>query len=408
MSELFLFDDAVARTFEPFALTRPISELRAGALLLRERWERAFQRRAAGSIAAPHLADFDEPGAARPLGTRLTVPAGSILANSRCAVSLLPQKLGDAKVWHCDGRVAAIALSREVSIDELRAGRFTLESLATAGSGPHDIAGQWIDHVWDFIGKLAPMLVEDLSRLSDGMKPVKVDGSGGKKSPVFAEPDAHIESQTYFDTSGGPVYVARGAKVQTFTRIVGPCYIGADSQVLGEKIAASSIGDVCKLHGEANSIVMLGHSNKGHEGFVGHSYFGRWVNLGAGTITSNLKNTYSSVELWTPNGTADTDLQFLGTMFGDHAKTGIGTPLNTGTVVGAGANVFGGTLPPKAVPPFAWGDRPPYDSYDIDKFFEVARRAMARRHVELSPGVERTLRRAYELRWSVDEPTETR
>jgi len=144
VSELFLFDDAVARTFEPFALTRPISELRAGALLLRERWERAFQRRAAGAIAASHLADFDEPWAARPLGTRLTLPAGSILANSRCAVSLVPQKPVDAKVWHCDGRVAAIALAREVSVDELRAGRFTLESLATAGSSPHDIGGQWI------------------------------------------------------------------------------------------------------------------------------------------------------------------------------------------------------------------------------------------------------------------------
>jgi len=406
VSELFLFDDAIAREFEPFSLTRPISELRAGALLLRERWERALQRRAAGLVTAPHLADFDEPWSPRPLGNRLTLPPGSILANSRCAVALTPQKLPDAKVWHCDGKVAAVVLWREVSVDELRAGRLSLDALASTGAAAAEIRGTWMDHVWDFVGRLAPMLVEDLSRMSEGMKPAKVDGPA-RKLPVFAEEDARIESHTYFDTSAGPVYIARGAVVQAFTRIVGPCYIGAESQVLGERVAAASIGEVCKVHGEVNSIVMLGHSNKGHDGFVGHSYFGRWVNLGAGTITSNLKNTYGPVQLWTPRGLEETEQQFLGTLFGDHAKTGIGTTLTTGTVLGAGANVFGGVMPPKAVAPFAWGDRPPYASYRMDKFFDVARRVMARRHVELSPAMERTLKRAYEQRWSV-EATETR
>ena len=403
MSELFLFDDAVARTFEPFALTRPIAELRAGAVVLRERWERAFQRRATGLIGAAHLAEFDEHWAPRPLGNRLTLPPGSILANSRCAVALMSKRVADAKVWECDGQVAAVQLAREVSVDELRAGRVTLESLAVAGSSPVVVAGHWMDHVWDLVGKLATLLAEDITQLSAGMKPAKVDGSGAKKLPVFVEPDAVIESHTYFDTHAGPIYIARAANVQAFTRVVGPCYIGAESQVLGERIAASSIGDVCKVHGEVNTIVMLGHANKGHDGFVGHSYLGRWVNLGAGTITSNLKNTYGTVQLWTPDGLRETEQQFLGTLFGDHAKTGIGTSLNTGTVLGAGANVFGGIMPPKAVAPFAWGD----DTYRIDKFMDVARRVMARRHVELSPAMERTLKRAYDHRWSV-KATDTR
>ena len=139
---------------------------------------------------------------------------------------------------------------------------------------------------------------------------------------------------------------------------------------------------------------MLGHTNKGHDGFVGHSYMGRWVNLGAGTTTSNLKNTYGTVALWTPDGVRDTGLQFLGTMFGDHAKTGIGLKLNTGTVLGAGANVYD-AMPPKYVPPFSWGGGAPYAAYDADKFVQVAARAMGRRSVALGDDARATLTAAY-------------
>jgi hypothetical protein len=118
------------------------------------------------------------------------------------------------------------------------------------------------------------------------------------------------------------------------------------------------------------------------------------------TTTSNLKNTYGPVQLWTPTGVRDTGQQFLGTLFGDHSKTGIGTTLNAGTVVGAGANIFGSGFPPKAVPPFAWGDSEPYDTYDVAKFLAVAERVMARRHVELGEGARKQLAEAHRSRWS--------
>jgi hypothetical protein len=124
------------------------------------------------------------------------------------------------------------------------------------------------------------------------------------------------------------------------------------------------------------------------------------VNLGAGTITSNLKNTYGTVQFWTPAGTRDTGLQFLGTFLGDHAKTGIGTSLTTGTLIGAGASIYGSGTTPKVIPPFAWGAEPPYSTYRLDKFLEVATRVMKRRHVELSPSQMKLLSAAYEKRWS--------
>lgn len=404
MSELFLYDDAIARAFEPFALTRPVCELRAGALLLRERWEHALagRSRAAGFVSSPHLADFDEAGAAHFQSGVL--PKGSVLVNARCAVALHPVAAGD--VWTCAGRVAAVVLSRNVEVAELASGQLGLDALAKEGGRSVTVSGRWMDHVWDFIAFLAPMLAEDIAVLAKGVaRSGAAVGMVVGTHPVHVEDGATVEPQVYFDTTAGPVLVRRGATILAFTRIVGPCVVGEESQVSGDRISGCSIGNGCKAHGELSSTIFLGHSNKGHDGFVGHSYLGRWVNLGAGTITSNLKNTYGKVQLWTPGGEQHTDLQFLGTFFGDHAKTGIGMKLNTGTVLGAGANIYGSVMPPRAVAPFAWGDQAPYSTYRLDKFIEVARRVMARRQVELSDREVRQLTAAYERRWSATRAT---
>ena len=407
MTDLFLYDDATARTFEPFSLTRPTSELRAGALLLRERWEHALWggggggggARAAGVVSSAHLADFDEPWSVGVVTGVLR--KGSILANSRCAVALVSTPAGD--IWRCQDKVAAVVIGRDVDAGELSTGTTTLESLARKGGRTVEIQGRWMDHVWDFIATLSSMLPEDIGALASASKLVPTGvGIIGGPHPVFLEDGAIVEPQVYFDTTTGPVLVRQGATIQAFTRIVGPMAVGRESLVGGDKISGSSIGDTCKVHGELSATIFLGHSNKGHDGFVGHSYLGRWVNLGAGTITSNLKNTYGTVQLWTPEGERDTGLQFIGTLFGDHAKTGINTSLTTGTVLGAGANIYGSQMPPKAIPPFAWGERPPYSTYRMDKFIEVARRVMSRRHVELSDRQIRVLSDAYERRWSVE------
>src|SRR5581483_3980623 len=122
--------------------------------------------------------------------------------------------------------------------------------------------------------------------------------------------DAIVEPHVVLDASAGPIYIGARSHVRAFTRVVGPCYIGNEVQVMGGDIATCSIGDVCKVRGELSNSVFLGHANKGHDGFVGHSYLGRWVNLGASTVTSNLKNTYGTVALWTPAGVRDTGMQF--------------------------------------------------------------------------------------------------
>ena len=433
MSGLYLYDDSRAREFEPFVLTRPLADMVAGAAVQRERWQTALQMPVVGVITAEHLAHFDE-GTTTAIASG-GIPAGSVIANARFvpklsaihlpAVGAVPNDdTGVVDLWLSGGRVVAARTSRELPVDYFAAGRLTLDDVGRSGAESTTLEGWWLDDVWDFVRLLPEQLTDDLAFFQ---KP----SFGGVVTPtLFAAPPAHavvignhpvlvaadrsiagevfvkgatIEPQVVFDASAGPIYVGAGTTVNAFTRLVGPCYIGRSSTILGDRIATCSIGDHCKVRGEMSNTVMIGYANKGHDGFVGHSYMGRWVNLGAGTITSNLKNTYGSVTLWTPSGMRSTGMQFLGTLFGDHAKTGIGTCLTTGTVLGAAANVYGGQTPPKAVPPFAWGSAAPYSVYRLDKFLEVVERVMARRQVKLTDRGREQLAAAHRARWSVGE-----
>jgi UDP-N-acetylglucosamine diphosphorylase/glucosamine-1-phosphate N-acetyltransferase len=434
MTALYVYDDDRARTFEPFALTRPAATLVAGTTPVWLRWQAALRVQVAGLLAAPHLADFDEkfaPGVASG-----TIPSGSIVANGRfapAAAALATRSIvrgatagpagdGDAaRTWVSAGRVAAVRTARDLDASDFALGSARLEDLVDRDGGTAEIAGWWIDEVWDYVRLLAEQMTDDIVRAGRG--PVDPGGLAygeppahaavvGEHPVLVAEPQrvggttvagARLEPHVVLDASDGPIMIAHGARVHAFTRLAGPCFVGRDSLVLGGDVGVASIGPVCKVRGEVNTIIVLGYSNKSHDGFVGHSYLGRWVNVGAGTITSNLKNTYGKVEFWTPRGERQTGLQFLGTFFGDHAKTGIGTPLTTGTVLGAGACVFGSEMQPKVVPPFAWGSGIPYDTFQLDKFLSVTERVMARRHVPLSERSRQQLVASYQARWTLGQ-----
>ena len=431
MTAIYLYDDARARSFEPFSLTRPLAEMTAGAALQRERWQTVLGLPVAGFIGAAHLHDFDEPSA-----TSMAhggIPAGSVVVNARfvprltASATLTARQSDDrsdgAELWLSapSGHAVAVRTTRELPVEYFAGGRMPVEEVARSHAEAAMLQGWWMEEVWDFIRYLPEQLTDDLVFLRDSGSlgaaeryvPPPAHATVLGEHPVLVAADcpsagdigvagAAIEPHVVLDATAGPISIGAGSTVHAFTRLVGPCYIGRHSSILGDRVAASSIGDVCKVRGEMNNTIVLGHANKGHDGFIGHSYLGRWVNLGAGTITSNLKNTYGTVALWTPAGARDTGMQFLGTLFGDHAKTGIGTCLTTGTVLGAGANVYGSAIPPKVVAPFSWGSTPPYAAYRLDKFLEVAERVMARRHVTLSPRARQQLAAAHAARWMLE------
>ncbi len=208
---------------------------------------------------------------------------------------------------------------------------------------------------------------------------------------------ARVEPCAVLDTREGPIWLDDGAQVRAFTRLAGPAYVGRGSTVLGGTLEAVSIGDVCKIRGEFAESVCLGWVNKAHDGHIGHAYLGAWVNLGAETTNSDLKNNYGTVRVWTPEGERDTGEIKIGCFLGDHVKTGIGLLINTGTVVGAGSNLYGALLPPKYVPPFSWGTGDDLTEYRADRFLEVAKQAMSRRDVALTDAAAAQLRRAHEM-----------
>ncbi len=397
MSGLFLYDDSTAREFEPFALTRPLSELRAGTELIRHRWERVTGLEAAGTLCAPHLEAFVEGDAPSVAVKDLVIPAGSVVINSRFVPSLSGRFSGDVAM--AEGVVCAVKLKGDTKASAFADGSLALEALAENRSA-EELAGRWLPAVWALIASLGTQLNEDIPHLAKTLRlqkaPAEVIGEG----EVCIEEGARIDPFVMFDTSAGPILIRNGATVAAFSRLVGPLYIGEHATVTGDYVSVCSVGEWCKVKGEISNTIMLGHCNKGHAGFVGHSYLGRWVNLGSGTTTSNLKNTYGTVQIWSPGGIVDTGMQFLGTLFGDHVKTGIGMMLTTGSVIGAGANIFGTTMPPKAVAPFSWGDSEPYSTFEEEKFLDVATLVMARRHVALDERGRRHLKTCYARRWS--------
>jgi UDP-N-acetylglucosamine diphosphorylase/glucosamine-1-phosphate N-acetyltransferase len=203
--------------------------------------------------------------------------------------------------------------------------------------------------------------------------------------PVRIAESAVIEPFVVLDATLGAIIIGEHAVVRSFSRLTGPFVLGAHSTWVTGSGHTVSIGDHCRVSGEVSTSIICGHANKGHDGFLGHSYLGRWTNLGAGTVTSNLKNTYGAVSF----GGANTGLQFLGSILGDHAKTGILTRLTTGSCIGTGANVISDDVVPNVLPPFAWGSHG--DRYDRTRFLQTAERVMARRKVILTNGMRECL-----------------
>jgi UDP-N-acetylglucosamine diphosphorylase/glucosamine-1-phosphate N-acetyltransferase len=250
---------------------------------------------------------------------------------------------------------------------------------------------------FDLIPALGRLLPDDLRAMLGDSDPVPAGSIVIGDPAALVLHEAQVEPGVVFDVSHGPVVVESGVEIRSGTRLEGPLWVGANARVLGGALRGSAIGPRCAVHGEVASCVFLGHANKSHDGFVGHSVVGRWVNCGAGTITSNLKNTYGPVRLEIAGARVDTAQQFLGTLFGDHAKTAIGTLLGTGTVVGAGASVFDAVRPPKYVPPFAWGGGgSSRERMTREGFLRIVERVLPRRDVEVTDELRAVLGRIYD------------
>jgi len=379
---LYVFDDHIADRWRPFALTRPCGDLRFGDRLLRQRLERFANRSATATLSRGWLGQFNEPGSA-PVSHRNSAPATGdrLFLCSRFVPT-------DNSTWESPATPgpALLLVGDEVAGAWLPDGvdapdhAWFLDPAGVPGFREQQLDGVLLHEVWDLVSGNPERLARDLSAVETSSLPdgVHLLGSG----PVSLGVDVSIEPGVLIDTRHGGIRLDDGVEVRAGARLAGPLHAGTGSRLLGGPFDAVSAGPRCYLRGEIEETVVLGYVNKAHDGFLGHAYLGSWVNLGAMTTNSDLKNNYGPVRLGDRSGELETGLVKLGCLIGDHVKTAIGTMLNTGTVVETGANLFGDSRPPKWVRPFSWGHSPGAPVYEQGAFIETALHVMNRRQIE--------------------------
>jgi UDP-N-acetylglucosamine diphosphorylase/glucosamine-1-phosphate N-acetyltransferase len=378
MRRIILIEDATPWDLHPFTDVHPVWHLRTGAFTTFERTRRVATecgwsvdvggrdlQTAAFHAHSPTSAAGDE-------GTLILAARAVVLAPELRRLLDVATTSDTSIAFRTPEHLIALWLP-SWNDSPVHARTVFEEHMATTTWSIEPVAAWVLTRLWDVLDVLDATIRTDADMLLDNGEPLH-------------HMTARISPHAVIDDARGPVMIGEGAEIRAGAIINGPCVIGAQSVVKSHAVIDGPvvIGPVCKVGGEIEASVIQGYSNKQHDGFLGHSVLGEWVNLGAGTITSDLKNTYGDVHCDMPWGTVNTGRRFLGLLCGDHVKSAIGTRFNTGTVVGACSNVVSDTFPPKGIPPFTWLTPQGRDTYTLDKALLVAETVMRRRHVELS------------------------
>jgi len=371
--QLVFSDAQYWEDFLPLTFTRPVAEMRCGILTFSERWQKILDSKEISWFTEMYLQQkFREPEKKESL---FLVP--NFLPTEAVIQQIKELKQGEALVYE-DELIAAKINMEGFSLSQIEKMTDIKEELVFFKK-PTDLFTynhKAIDFDFELLTK---------GRISQELS--STNGFLGKKEDLFIEEGAEIEFST-INTKTGKIYIGKNAEVMEGCNLRGPIALCEGSKFnLGAKIyGATTIGPYSKVGGEVNNIIIFGYSNKGHDGFVGNSVIGEWCNFGADTNSSNMKNNYGNVKLWSYRTKAfeDTGLQFAGLIMGDHSKMAINTQLNTGTVIGVASNVFKEGFPPNLIENFSWGGFKDDEKFKLDKAYEVAARAMARRNVALT------------------------
>jgi UDP-N-acetylglucosamine diphosphorylase/glucosamine-1-phosphate N-acetyltransferase len=366
---IILFDDNAHQTLLPLTYTRPVADLRVGILTIAEKWARhlksEFSFYTQPYLQGKFLLKIEEDN---------LFINGSFCPDENLAEAVSKLKTGEALKYN----------------EHLIAARLNEDDAKNFNSYADFDHALNYEHVQvvirypeDIFKKNDIELRKDFKLITDGRTSAVISSTNTIiGNDFFAEEGAVAECST-FNTTNGPIYLGHDTEVWEGANIRGAFALCEHSQVkMGAKIyGATTIGPHSRVGGEISNAILWGYSSKGHDGFLGNSVLGEWCNIGADSNNSNLKNNYSEVKLWDypTQRFRKTGLQFCGLIMADHAKCGINTMFNTGTVVGVGANVFGAGYPHNHVPDFAWGGTQGFEVYSLKKMFETTERVFARR-----------------------------
>ncbi|WP_299438810.1 GlmU family protein [uncultured Aquimarina sp.] len=378
-----LFDGASRNSLLPFTYTRPVADIRIGILTIREKWEQ-YLGYTTSTITEDYLS---EKFPMVELEENVIINA-SYLPTENLA-RLIKNLQPDQAVFYEDEPIAFYTKEdQEVDLDTYEVIQYDYDVFT-------------VKYTWDIFSKNERAIKEDFDLLTKDRQSQPIPDSNNIIAPenIFLEEGAKLEFTT-LNASAGPIYIGKDAEIMEGSIVRGPFVLCDHATIkMGAKIyGGTTVGPHSKVGGEVNNTVIFGYSNKGHDGFIGNSVVGEWCNLGADTNTSNLKNNYAAVRLWSyeTEGFAKTGLQFCGLMMGDHSKCGINTMFNTGTVIGVNANIFGSGFPRNFVPSYSWGGSSGFTTYLTKKAFEVAKVVMSRREIELTEEDQKILTHIFE------------
>lgn len=402
---LVIVEDAGYANLLPLTCTRPACRLRCGIDTLLDKIAAAYGETQVVVHTREHLAAVVAEELPRVAVNQLDGDAALFVNGRIIAPHDLASRIpldGDDCVYRVGGEIVAARLSggrcREVAA---RLAKGPMSGDWAGGAAQREINLKLMTYPWHLISANAEQIRADFKRLNLGGR---VDGqvhdSAVLDSPenIHVADGAHVEAGAILVAEGGPIYLAPGAVVMAGAVLEGPISVGRKSRIkiLAKIYEGTSIGEFCKIGGEVENCIFQAYSSKQHDGFKGHSYYGEWINIGADSNNSDLKNNYSTVRVTINGREIDSGELFVGSTVGDHSKSGINCMFNTGTVIGVGCNLYGADFPPKYVPSFCWGGAAGMVEHEFDKFIVTAERVMARRDRELTSAMRQMLQKVFE------------
>lgn len=387
MNSLVLFEDQGWTRFEPLLAWRSLPELVLGRHSLLARCENQAGRRATGLLVRPWMREVAAERTS--LTVNAALPPDALLVNARWvgspvtppARAPLVGRGSHGVAWICCDAALASRIGAEVLLSP------TALDAVLKDVPVVEVEGDWLRGPWDIVARLGDALRSDWGAGDAGVASPRPSSVHVVNSDwVHVGKSCAFQGPCVLDASVGPIFIDEGVRVGAFAVIEGPCFIGRESRINAHAWlhGPNSIGPLCKIGGEIDGCAFQGHSNKQHVGFLGHSYVASWVNLGAGTSNSDLKNTYGSVRVRVADAEVDTGCQFFGAVIADHAKTGINTAIPTGASLGFASMAAGGGLIPKSLPAFAWLTARGLSEGDPLRLVEVADKVMARRQIVMT------------------------
>jgi UDP-N-acetylglucosamine diphosphorylase/glucosamine-1-phosphate N-acetyltransferase len=415
--QICIFEDSGFVNFEPLSLSRPVYELFCGVNTLKEKIISEFQGSDLGLLCRDYLTET-----VKSANTKIPVNnlkgSDCLLINGRLIepkklVKQIPKKLKESTVF-VDGDNIVAAFLTGKHFDQLKNNpQLVFDKIFFDGISKENIDAKLVNYIWEFIGLNGSLINDDVENIinseNKNISKPKADKYPGvhfiEKKNIVVGKNVSIKPGAVIDAAEGFVFIDDDTEIFPNVVIEGPCYIGKSSKI---KSCATiyknvSIGNVCKIGGEVEDSIIMNYSNKQHSGFLGHSYLGSWINIGADTNNSDLKNNYSTVKITLKDKLVDTSLQFLGLIMGDHSKTGISTMFNTGTVVGFSSNIFGSGFPPKNISSFCWGGAESLTTYNLDKAVETAKAVFKRREKTFNSDDEKLFEYIFNLTGSERE-----